>query len=260
MGNFEFDGEKYKQASKHQKEWGNRLIAELNLRGDEAILDLGCGDGILTEQLSKLVANGKAVGIDASVGMIAVAKKVEKGNLTFICMDINDMDFVNRFDVIFSNAALHWVKNHERLLKNSIAALKANGFIRWNFAGDGNCSNFFDVVRTVMNEDSYKNYFSDFEWPWFMPTQSEYEKLIADVGFCQANVWFENADRYFQTSDELIKWIDQPSIVPFIDRVPNDKKESFRDAVVEMMISKTQQPDGRCFETFRRINVVAYAS
>ena len=54
MSNFEFDGEKYKQASRHQKEWGNRLISELEFVGNESILDLGCGDGVLTEQLSSI--------------------------------------------------------------------------------------------------------------------------------------------------------------------------------------------------------------
>lgn len=57
MHTFEFDGEKYKKASKHQKEWGNSLIGELTLKGHETILDLGCGDDRLTEQLSQLVPN-----------------------------------------------------------------------------------------------------------------------------------------------------------------------------------------------------------
>jgi len=63
MSNYEFDGEKYKQASKHQKEWGNSLISSLNLKGNENILDLGCGDGVLTEQLSKLVPLGNVIGM-----------------------------------------------------------------------------------------------------------------------------------------------------------------------------------------------------
>ena len=58
MGTFEFDGEKYKKASKHQKEWGNDLIAQMRLRGDETILDLGCGDGVLTERLAQSVPGG----------------------------------------------------------------------------------------------------------------------------------------------------------------------------------------------------------
>jgi trans-aconitate methyltransferase len=257
MSTFEFDGEKYKLASKHQKEWGNRLISELKFTGNEVILDLGCGDGVLTEQLSALVPNGKVIGMDASTGMIETAKKYEKNNLTFICKDINDMNLVNYFDIIFSNATLHWVKNHERLLKNCLIALKTNGIIRWNFAGDGNCSNFFDTVRTVMNENAFREYFIDFEWPWYMPTKEEYEVLIAKMGFSHVHVSFENADRYFSDSEEMIKWIDQPSIVPFMKHVPDEKKEDFRNTVVEMMIQRTIQPDGRCFKTFIRIDVKA---
>jgi len=257
MSTFEFDGEKYKQASKHQKEWGNRLISELEITGNEAILDLGCGDGVLTEQLSALVPNGKVIGIDASRGMIETANNYRKDNLIFICKDINDIDFVNCFDVIFSNATLHWVKDHERLLKNSIVALRQNGIIRWNFAGNGNCSNFFDTVKTVMNENVFRKYFVDFEWPWYMPSKDEYEELIANAGFHKVHVGFENADRYFSDSDEMTKWIDQPSIVPFIKQIPDGKKEDFRNTVIEMMIKRTIQPDGRCFETFRRVNVKA---
>jgi len=254
---FEFDGEKYKRASRHQKEWGNKLIAGLELKGNEAILDLGCGAGELTEQLFMLVPKGKVVGIDASVGMIDTAKKLEKENLTLVCMDINDMEFTDCFDVIFSNAALHWVKDHKSLLRNSLTALKTNGIIRWNFAGDGNCSNFFSVVKAVMNKEQYKKYFAMFEWPWFMPSVDEYEELLADTGFRKVSIECENADRYFQNRDEMIKWIDQPSIVPFMGDLPDDKKEGFRNTVVAMMIDKTQQSDGRCFETFRRIDLTA---
>lgn len=75
MGTFEFDGEKYKKASRHQKEWGNKLISTLQLKGNEAILDLGCGDGTLTKQLFLLAPNGYVIGIDASVGMIKTAKQ-----------------------------------------------------------------------------------------------------------------------------------------------------------------------------------------
>lgn len=112
MNTFEFNGEKYKKASKHQKEWGNSLISELSLSGNEEILDLGCGDGGLTEQLAQLVPNGRILGIDASAGMIDTAQKRVKSNLAFMQMDINTLDFENRFDVIFSNAALHWVNGH----------------------------------------------------------------------------------------------------------------------------------------------------
>lgn len=90
MKTFEFDGEKYKKASKHQKEWGNNLIDELSLNGDEEILDLGCGDGGLTEQLAQSVPRGRVLGIDASAGMIAAAQNRLKSNLVFMQMEFRD--------------------------------------------------------------------------------------------------------------------------------------------------------------------------
>ena len=257
METFEFDGEKYKHSSKHQKEWGRDLISQLSLSGNETILDMGCGDGILTEQLSEFVPKGKVIGIDASVGMIETAKKIKKDNLEFWHMDINKMSFVNQFDVIFSNATLHWIKDHNRLLRISIQALTKGGIILWDFAGDGNCSNFFEIVRSKIAEEKYMPYFKNFEWPWFMPSKSQYEKLIADVGFSHISISEVNRDRFFPSSSDMIKWIDQPSIVPFIKYLPEKLKDTFRQEVIEEMLRKTQQKNGTCFETFRRIKVYA---
>lgn len=129
--------------------------------------------------------------------------------------------------------------------------------VRFNFAGDGNCSNFYEVIRQVINDPPYREYFEDFEWPWFMPRLDEYKKLVGQHGFRELRVWEENADRYFKNQGEMIKWIDQPSIVPFLKYIPEIKKESFRNEVIYRMIQQTIQPDGTCFETFRRINVLA---
>lgn len=255
MGTFEFDGQKYKQASRHQNEWGIKLISELKLKGTEVILDLGCGDGALTDRLSLLVPKGRVLGIDASLGMISTAEKHIRDNLNFICMDINNMIFENEFDVIFSNAALHWIKDHKKLLTNAFKALKENGVILWNFAGDGNCSNFYDVIKKKIKEDKYKKYFHGFEWPWYMPSKTEYEELIGNIGFSEVYVEEENADRYFSDSDEMIRWIDQPSLVPFVKFIPDNMKETFRGEVIDEMLQRTLQSDGTCFETFRRIKV-----
>jgi len=255
MNNFEFDGNKYKQASAHQKEWGLKIISELMLSGNEAVLDLGCGDGFLTKQIAGLLPNGSVTGIDASEGMIRTAKEIETGSLSFIKMDINGIDYKDKFDLIFSNAALHWIKDHDLLLNNCYAALKNRGRIRFNFAGDGNCSNFYKVIKNTITDNKYKKYFNSFVWPWYMPEIKSYQKIIKDNNFKDIKIWEENADRYFQDQDEMIKWIDQPSIVPFIKYVDEADKQSFRNDVINKMIDRTKQPDGRCFETFRRINV-----
>jgi len=254
---FEFDGKKYAKASAHQKEWGAKLIAELDLTGDERILDLGCGDGAITAQLARLVPQGSVVGVDASQGMIDAARAHAAPNLTLVLMDINALDLDEEFDVVFSNATLHWVKDHRALLGKVLSILAESGVIRLNFAASGNCSHFFQVIKQVIACEAYSHYFSDFEWPWFMPTVDEYTALLNEFPFAEARVWGENADRHFPNSEAMVGWIDQPSIVPFLKHVARPDKQSFRDEVVERMIQTTRQEDGTCFETFRRINVLA---
>jgi trans-aconitate methyltransferase len=257
METFEFDGEKYRKASTHQKEWGERLISELDLNGNESILDLGCGDGITTEKLAQLVPNGSVMGIDSSQGMIEAAKKLGKGNLKFIILNINEIDYKSQFDLIISNATLHWVKDHKTLLKNCHQALKENGRVRFNFAGDGNCQNFFKIIKEAMNNNRYRECFEKFEWPWYMPTLNEYKNLVSKTHFREVTVWEENADRCFPNPEAMIKWIEHPSIVPFLKHVTTEDKDSFRNFVVDRMVLETQQEDGKCFETFRRINLSA---
>jgi trans-aconitate methyltransferase len=254
---YEFDGKKYGKASKHQKEWGTKIISDLKLNGNEAVLDLGCGDGILTKQIADLVPKGKVLGIDSSEGMISVAKELESSNLSFQRMDINLINFKEQFDFIFSNATLHWIKDHEKLLMNCYNALKTHGTIRFNFAGHGNCSNFYEVIQNTISNEKYNKYFKSFEWPWYMPTIEEYDKILSGAAFKDIELWEENADRFFIDEDEMIKWIDQPSIVPFLNVLQGKEKEEFRNEVINKMINKTKQSDGRCFETFRRINVYA---
>jgi trans-aconitate methyltransferase len=78
-----------------------------------------------------------------------------------------------------------------------------------------------------------------------------------DFCFSDGRVWGENADRLFPDEDAMVKWIDQPSLVPFLLHVEESARQSFRSFVVELMIRRTRQADGRCFETFRRINLFA---
>ncbi len=255
---FEFDAKKYKKASAHQRQWGKKLISGLNLTGSERILDLGCGDGGITAELAELVPDGFVVGIDASQSMIDSAQKAHKaGNLRFDLMDINAIDFEDEFDIVFSNAALHWIKDHKQLLANVYESLKAGGIVRFNFAGDGNCSNLFRVLNDVMAEKRYAGYFENFDWPWYMPSVDEYQKNLKQFGFTEVKVWGENADRYFADAEAMTGWIDQPSLVPFLKYIDKPDKQGFRDTVVEKMVKETLQPDGTCFETFRRINAFA---
>ena len=254
---FEFSGEEYKKASVHQKEWGGQIISGLLLNGNENILDLGCGDGVLTAQLAAKVPRGSVLGIDASPSMIKAAAQIYAPNLTFRLKDINDLDFEGEFNLIFSNATLHWVHNHSAFLTSAYRGLKKGGLLRVNFAADGNCSTFIRIVKSAMQIAEYRPYFLNFTWPWYMPALKEYEKLVKELPYREVKVWAENSDRYFPDAESITRWIDQPSLVPFKAMLQPPDREHFRDWVVQKILEAAKQLDGTYFETFRRINVSA---
>ncbi len=255
---FEFDGQKYKKSSSHQKEWASKILEEFQLTGNEIILDLGCGDGAITNQLAEMVPHGEVVGIDASESMIQTAKNDRKyPNVRFELKDINEITYENHFDLIFSNAALHWVLEHKKLLNDTFQALKNGGAMRFNFAGEGNCSFFYKVIRRALEEPHFKPYFLEFSWPWYMPSPETYKVVASESEFSSFEIWGENADRYFPNEEAMIRWIDQPSIVPFLKYIPETLKPVFRNYVIENMVKETTQKNGTCFETFRRVNIRA---
>src|SRR5262249_44017886 len=124
---FEFDARRYQEASAHQQEWGQRLIAELDLQGHERILDVGSGDGSLSQKLAAAVPRGSVLGLDASAQMVEAAQTLQGPNLRFVRTDILDAAFLDEFDVVFSSATLHWVKDHGRLLGVLYRAVKPGG-------------------------------------------------------------------------------------------------------------------------------------
>jgi trans-aconitate 2-methyltransferase len=201
------------------------------------------------------VSPGKA--LDASAQMVEAAQGLQEPNLRFVRMDVLDADFWEEFDVVFSSATLHWVKDHGLLLGVLYQAVMLGGVVRLSFAGEGNCSRLIAVLQELMEEPAYQSAFRGFVWPWYMPALESYERLVREVPFSSARVWGEVADRHFPSALAMVGWIDQPSLVPFRQHLDGATGDRFRAEVIARMTARTREEDGRCFETFRRINVLA---
>ncbi len=82
-----------------------------------------------------------------------------------------------------------------------------------------------------MNEEPFRSYLAFFEWPWYMPSLSKYERIAGEhAEFDEVRIWEENADRIFN-QDELVKWIDHPSLVPFLKHIPDTRQSAaFRNS------------------------------
>src|SRR5476649_1876221 len=161
----------YAANSAVQQAWARELIAKLKLRGDENILDVGCGDGKVTAEIVRAVPRGSVTGIDASPQMIAFAKKTFPAkkfpNLKFQVMDARKIKFAGEFDVIFSNAAFHWVDDHEEILCGAASVLKSGGRLVISCGGKGNAQDVFVALCPEMRLKRWREFFRKLPKPYF---------------------------------------------------------------------------------------------
>lgn len=124
----EWDASAYHRLSEPQVSWGKKVLSGLKLRGDEVLMDAGCGTGRLTAKLLQNLPRGLVVGIDVSENMLAGARdhlRPQFGDrVHFVAADLQQLPFERAFDGIFSTAAFHWVPDHSRLFRSLFQALR----------------------------------------------------------------------------------------------------------------------------------------
>lgn len=154
---------------------GAPVVDLLAPRAGERILDLGCGDGVLTEKL--VAAGAEVVGVDADKAMVAAAK--ERG-LDARLMDGRQLGFEAEFDAVFSNAALHWMPQPKAVAEGVFRALKAGGRYVGEFGGHGNIAAIRTALRAVLMRRGYKVDVLDMQ---YNPTAAEYRAMLEGQGF-----------------------------------------------------------------------------
>jgi len=147
----------------------------LAVQEGEQVLDLGCGDGALTAELVK--AGAHVTGVDASKDLLAAAKKRD---LDVQLMDGEALEFENRFDAVFSNAALHWMVNGRNVIGSVHKALKPGGRFVGEFGGHGNVAAIVTAMRAVAERRGGEVALAG---PWFFPSPAVYAEMLEEGGF-----------------------------------------------------------------------------
>lgn len=255
----DFSGDSYRgEASAPQHEFARRTLGACQFKGDEHILDLCCGDGSITAKLAALVPEGQVVGVDSSEGMIRAARFLEGLNLSFEQGDVLDMAFKNRFDLIFSNAGLHWIHDHDRLLRLCHEALKAEGRIQAEFPARDCWPRSVDVVRLVMEQGEFAKYFEGFKWPWFTPDKDEYAEVLAESPFQDFKIDEYRLGRNFGGPKAFSDWLRQAFLIPFLSRITVEKeRRRFEDIVIQKILERMKSDETPNTEGFHRLNITA---
>ncbi|KHD04924.1 SAM-dependent methyltransferase [Candidatus Thiomargarita nelsonii] len=259
MSTYNWNAQDYEKHSQAQQKWARELINKLSLQGTEDILDLGCGDGKVTAEIAQSVCDGSVIGVDNSASMVKLAAERYPAvpNLTFQVMDASHLRFDECFDVVFSNAALHWIKNHQPVVEGLYRSLKPRGKILLQMGGKGNAGVILSVLSEIQAYQKWQPYFENFEFPYGFFGVEEYESMLLNSGFKINRVELIQKKMEHAGNTGLEGWI-RTTWLPYTERVPEEKREKFIEAISEKYIERVpMDTEGRVHVAMIRIEVEA---
>jgi trans-aconitate 2-methyltransferase len=216
----EWNAASYDRVSDPQLAMARDVIDRLDLRGDERVLDAGCGSGRVTEVLLERVPNGHVVAVDGSEAMVERTRERLGDRVEAFASDLLELTLAEPVDAILSTATFHWIDDHERLFARLHAALAPGGRLSAQCGGHGNIDN----VVAAIDHPAFR------DWsPWNFATPERTAERLRDAGFKDIWTWLqpwpvqpENSREYFETT----------VLGSHLDRLPADERDRFLDEVL----------------------------
>jgi trans-aconitate methyltransferase len=260
-GGYRWDAEEYARNSAAQLQWARELIGKLDLHGDEHILDIGCGDGKVTAELARRVPRGKVLGVDSSEDMVRKAQAAfppsTNPGLSFLRQDASELSFKDEFDVVFSNAVLHWVKDHGAMLRGVAHSLKPGGRLLFQMGGKGNGEEVFSVAAGMLLNGQWQPFFRGFEFPWGFYGPQEYALWLARAGLSARRIELIPRDMKQAGREGLLGWI-RTTWMPYTERLPENLREPFLAQVADQYLAvHPLTPQGEAVVRMVRLEVEA---
>lgn len=230
----------YAENARFVSDLGMPVVELLAPRPGERILDLGCGDGALTIKLQALGCD--VLGVDASVDMVEAARKL---GLTARVLDGAALPFDAEFDAVFSNAALHWMKNPAAVIAGVWRSLKPGGRFVGELGGYGNVAK---IVAAL--EQALSGHGAAAASPWFFPSTGEYQALLEARGFSVESIRL--FPRPTPLPGDVGEWL-KTFGHPYLEKLPDSEKSRVVARVVEILRPQLCDPTGTWVADYVRL-------
>jgi len=244
----EWSSSRYAENARFVSDLGQAVFDLLDPQPGERILDLGCGDGALTEKIAG--AGAMVVGVDASSDMVSAA---QQRGLDARVMDAYHLSFNSEFDAAFSNAAMHWMKcDPDAVVQGVGRALKPGGRFAAEMGGHGCVAAI--AVALCATLEKYRVANPAALIPWYFPTPEDYRARLERAGFRVE--YMALIPRPTPLPTGMRGWLETFAI-PFTKSVPIEERPAFLDEVIERMRPVLCDDKGRWTADYVRLRFLA---
>ncbi len=223
----EWNSAVYHRLSGPQVSWGKKVLSRLRLRGDEVVLDAGCGTGRLTAELLEALPRGRVVGVDLSQNMLGSAREhlaTQFGaRVSLVACDLLHLPFDHAFDAIVSTAAFHWVLDHDQLFANLRRSLVPEGWLEAQCGGGPNLVNLRRRANELTTSAKFASFFVDFREPWLYQDAEEAAESLRRAGFVDIETSIEAAPTVLESTAQYSEFVRNIILWRHLENIPSEE-------------------------------------
>jgi trans-aconitate 2-methyltransferase len=252
----EWNSTEYHRLSRPQLSWGKKVVARLQLRGDETLLDAGCGTGRLTAELLHALPNGQVVALDVSQNMLRSAREYLQPQFgeraQFVAADLPLIPFEKAFDGVVSTAAFHWVLDHDRLFCNLYGALRPGGWLQAQCGGGPNIARLRERIAALAASPPFAQHLADFPSPWLFQNAGGAADTLRRAGFVEIETGLEPAATVMESRRQYEEFVRTMIVRAHIERLPDP---SLRDQYLSQLADLAAGDDPPFLLDYWRLNL-----
>jgi len=228
----DWDAATYDRVSDPQFEWGLEVLDRLPLRGDETVLDAGCGSGRVTRALLERLPHGRVIAVDAAPAMVAAAREALGEGAEVVEADLVELELAEPVDAVFSSAVFHWVPDHDRLFGRLHAALRPGGRLVAQCGGEGNVERFLAAASEVAGEPPFDEHLAGWTGPWNFRSPESTAARLERAGFEAVECWLE---RRPAVPPDPRAYLASICLGCHLEQLPSELRDPYVDAVRERL-------------------------
>lgn len=228
------------------------LVNRIHMDNPRKIIDIGCGPGNSTGVLADKFPDAYILGVDKSENMITAARKnypTLDFKLCDITIELSSLD--GDYDIVFSNACLQWVPDHESILKQLFGLLKNRGILAVQIPMNYN-EPIHKIVREIASSQKWKDCFLNHRI-FHTLSPSEYYDILSDLSD-DVNIWETVYYHIMENHNDILEWYRGTGLRPYLNALDDDKKTEFENDTMERIIeSYPKQKNGKIIFRFPRL-------